>query len=77
MIAKCIKGKGFRGAVEYDLQPHKSILLETNMAGRTPWAARWSATPTTTDGKKVSCGKWKDALPCAKLRPAEKQGGPR
>lgn len=38
MIAKCIKGKGFRGAVEYDLQPHKSILLETNMAGRTPRA---------------------------------------
>lgn len=36
MIAKCIKGTGFRGAVAYDLQPHKSLLLETNMAGRTP-----------------------------------------
>jgi len=36
MIAKCIKGKGFRGAAEYDLQPHKSILLESNMAGETP-----------------------------------------
>lgn len=32
MIAKCIKGKGFRGAVAYDLQEEKSILLETNMA---------------------------------------------
>lgn len=38
MIAKCIKGKGFRGAAAYDLQPHKSLLLETNMAGRTPRA---------------------------------------
>ena len=38
MIAKCIKGKGFRGAAEYDLQPHKSILLESNMAGHTPRA---------------------------------------
>ncbi len=36
MIAKCIKGTGFRGAIEYDLQPHKSLLLETNMAGRNP-----------------------------------------
>lgn len=36
MIAKCIKGTGFRGAVAYDLQPHKSLLLETNMAGQTP-----------------------------------------
>lgn len=36
MIAKLIKGKGFRGAVEYDLQPHKSLLLETNMAGNNP-----------------------------------------
>lgn len=38
MIAKLIKGKGFRGAVEYDLQPGKSVLLETNMAGSTPQA---------------------------------------
>ena len=36
MIAKCIKGKSFRGAVEYDLQPHKSLLLESNMAGTAP-----------------------------------------
>lgn len=36
MIAKCIKGRGFRGAVNYDLQPHKSLLLETNMAGQNP-----------------------------------------
>jgi hypothetical protein len=38
VIAKLIKGKGFRGAVEYDLQPDKSVLLETNMAGETPRA---------------------------------------
>ena len=38
LIAKCIKGKGFRGAAAYDLQPHKCLLLETNMAGRTPRA---------------------------------------
>ena len=38
MIAKLIKGKSFRGAVEYDLQPGKSILLETNMAGASPRA---------------------------------------
>lgn len=38
MIAKLIKGKGFRGAVEYDLQPGKSVMLETNMAGSTPRA---------------------------------------
>jgi len=38
VIAKLIKGKGFRGAVEYDLQPGKSVLLETNMAGETPRA---------------------------------------
>ncbi len=38
MIAKLIKGKGFRGAAEYDLQPGKSVLLETNMAGSTPRA---------------------------------------
>lgn len=38
MIAKLIKGKGFRGVVEYDLQPGKSVLLETNMAGETPRA---------------------------------------
>jgi len=36
MIAKLVKGKGFRGAVEYDLQPGKSVMLETNMAGATP-----------------------------------------
>jgi len=36
MIGKIIKGSGFRGAVEYDLQPGKSVLLETNMAGSTP-----------------------------------------
>lgn len=36
MIAKLIKGKGFRGALEYDLKQGKGLLLETNMAGQTP-----------------------------------------
>ncbi len=34
MIAKTIKGKGFRGAVAYDLQKGKSILLNTNMSAK-------------------------------------------
>jgi len=36
MIAKMIKGRGFRGALEYDLQAGKSVLLDTNLSGRTP-----------------------------------------
>lgn len=36
MIAKLIKGKGFRGALEYDLRQSKGYLLETNMAGDDP-----------------------------------------
>ena len=36
MIAKLIKGKSFRGALEYDLKQGKGLLLETNMAGQTP-----------------------------------------
>ena len=36
MSAKLIKGKGFRGALEYDLKQGKGVLLETNMAGQTP-----------------------------------------
>lgn len=36
MIAKLIKGRGFRGAVEYDLRKDKGYLLETNMAGADP-----------------------------------------
>lgn len=35
MIAKMAKGRGFRGALEYDLQEGKSVLLETNVAGKT------------------------------------------
>ncbi|MCY0900495.1 MAG: relaxase/mobilization nuclease domain-containing protein, partial [Firmicutes bacterium] len=38
MIAKMVKGRGFRGALEYDLQAGKSVLLETNLAGQTPRA---------------------------------------
>lgn len=34
MIAKAIKGKGFRGAIAYDLQKGKSILLDSNMSAR-------------------------------------------
>lgn len=33
MIAKLAKGRGFRGALRYDLEPEKGILLDTNMAG--------------------------------------------
>ena len=36
MIAKAVKGKGFRGALAYDLAPEKGALLDTNMAGETP-----------------------------------------
>ena len=33
MIAKAKTGRGFRGALEYDLQEGKSVLLDTNLAG--------------------------------------------
>jgi len=36
MIAKNTKGKGFRGALEYDLQKEKGHILSTNMAGQNP-----------------------------------------
>ena len=36
MIAKAVKGTGFRGALAYDLAPEKGELLDTNMAGETP-----------------------------------------
>jgi hypothetical protein len=36
MIAKAVKGKGFRGALEYDLREQKGHLLDTNMAGDKP-----------------------------------------
>lgn len=36
MIAKTVKGKGFRGALEYDLTKEKGQLLDTNMAGKNP-----------------------------------------
>ena len=36
MIAKAIKGKGFRGAVAYDLKKEDRRLLATNMDGETP-----------------------------------------
>jgi hypothetical protein len=36
MIAKLVKGKGFRGALEYNLQQEKGRILATNMAGETP-----------------------------------------
>ena len=36
MIAKAVKGKGFRGALAYDLAPEKGEVLDTNMAGETP-----------------------------------------
>ena len=36
MIAKAVKGTGFRGALAYDLAPEKGELLDTNLAGETP-----------------------------------------
>ena len=33
MIAKAVKGKGFRGALEYDLNKEGGQVLDTNMAG--------------------------------------------
>ena len=36
MIAKLVKGQGFRGALEYDLAREKGLLLDTNMAGENP-----------------------------------------
>jgi hypothetical protein len=33
MIAKAVKGTGFRGALEYDLNEEKGAILETNMSG--------------------------------------------
>ena len=38
MIAKLSKGRGFRGALEYDLHKEKGEILSTNMAGNTPRA---------------------------------------
>ena len=36
MIAKLIKGRGFRGALEYALRKDKGVLLDTNMGGDNP-----------------------------------------
>lgn len=38
MIAKAIKGKGFRGALDYDLGKEQGRLIDTNMEGQTPRA---------------------------------------
>ena len=35
MIAKAVKGKGFRGALDYDLHKEDGRILDTNMAGET------------------------------------------
>ena len=36
MIAKAVKGKGFRGALEYDLTKEKGRVIDSNMAGQNP-----------------------------------------
>jgi hypothetical protein len=36
MIAKAVKGKGFRGALEYDLGKEQGRVIDTNMEGRGP-----------------------------------------
>ena len=38
MIAKAIKGRSFRGALEYDLSKEKGHVIDTNMGGETPRA---------------------------------------
>ena len=36
MIAKAVKGKGFRGALEYDLTKEQGRVIDKNMAGENP-----------------------------------------
>jgi hypothetical protein len=36
VIAKMVKGRGFRGALDYNLKQEKGRIIETNMSGRTP-----------------------------------------
>lgn len=36
MIAKSVKGKGFRGALEYDLTKEQGRVIDKNMAGKSP-----------------------------------------
>ena len=36
MIAKAVKGQGFRGALDYDLTKEQGKILDTNMAGVSP-----------------------------------------
>lgn len=36
MIAKMVKGRGFRGALEYNLAAEKGRIIDGNMAGQTP-----------------------------------------
>lgn len=38
MIAKMSKGRGFRGALDYDLKKEQGHILDTNMEGQTPRA---------------------------------------
>jgi hypothetical protein len=35
MIAKAVKGRGFRGALAYDLNQEKGRVIDTNMSGTT------------------------------------------
>jgi hypothetical protein len=34
MIAKAVKGKGFRGALDYDLTKEQGRVIDQNMAGK-------------------------------------------
>jgi hypothetical protein len=36
MIAKAVKGRGFRGALDYDLNKEQGRVIDTNMSGTTP-----------------------------------------
>jgi hypothetical protein len=75
MIAKMVKGRGFRGAVEYDLK--KGYVIETNMAGINPreFAAEFGAVRrlrpnlgkavmhvslAASPGEKLTDGDWRE-----------------
>ena len=57
MIAKLIKGSGFRGALEYDLRQSKGYLLETNMAGDDPRTLARRAGPAVGRGGAATPGR--------------------
>ena len=51
MIAKAVKGTGFRGALAYDLAPEKGELLDTNL-----WPEKPRVSSPPSSGRSVPCG---------------------